>query len=133
MEPAFLSPLDTRQIDDSHWEIRADLRFRSDVCRCMFVVPSGFITDYASVPRAPLTYLLFGGRGNSAAVVHDYLYQIHLPEVNKATADLVFREALQALGYNAAICWTMYKAVDLFGGPAYASGPSRYQVLNPHL
>jgi hypothetical protein len=98
----------------------------------MFVVPSGFITDYASVPRAPLTYLLFGGRGNAAAVVHDYLYQIHLPEVGKATADNVFREALGALGYNAATCWAMYKAVDLFGGPAFDSGPSRYKVLNPH-
>jgi hypothetical protein len=140
MTPAFLSPLDTRQIDDDHWELRADLKYRSVVGAhgigkaVLLVVPCGFITDYASVPRAPLTYLLFGGRGNSAAVIHDFLYQIHLPKpFDKATADNVFREALGALGYNAATCWTMYKAVDLFGGPAYASGPSRYKVLNPHL
>jgi hypothetical protein len=132
MKPEFLTPLDSRQIDDGHWEMLADLRFASAICRCMFVVPTGFVTDYASVPRAPLTYLLFGGRGNSAAVVHDYLYQIHIPGVDKPRADLVFREALTALGYNAATCWTMYKAVDLFGAKAYESGPSRYKVLNPH-
>src|SRR5437899_2394640 len=109
MTPAFLTPLDTRQIDDSHWEIRADLKFRSEVCRCMFVVPAGFVTDFASVPRAPLTYLLFGGRGDAAAVVHDYLYQIHVPIFSRATADLVFREALGALGYSAVVCWAMYK------------------------
>lgn len=135
--PAFLSPLDVRQIDDQKWELRADLKYRSLVGAVIgqaveFVVPSGFVTDFASVPRAPLTYLLFGGRGNSAAVLHDNLYQIHLPGVDKTRADLVFREALEALGYTAATCWTMYKAVDLFGGPAFDSGPSRYKVLNPH-
>jgi hypothetical protein len=132
LTPKFLTPLDTRQITDDTWEILADLRFTSAVCRCMFIVPRGFVTDLASVPRAPLTYLMFGGRGNSAATLHDYLYGVHLPGVDKATADLVFREALGAMGYSAAVCWTMYKAVDLFGGPAYESGPSRYKVLNPH-
>ena len=133
MKSEFLTPLDSRQIDDEHWEMLADLRYVSALCRCMFVIPAGFVTDYASVPRAPLTYLLFGGRGNAAAVVHDYLYQIHLPGVDKPRADLVFREALVALGYGSATCWTMYKAVDLFGATAYASGPTRYKVLNPKL
>jgi hypothetical protein len=38
-------------------------------------VPHGFVTNFASVPRLPFAYLLFGGRGNRAAVVHDYLYE----------------------------------------------------------
>jgi hypothetical protein len=131
--PKFVTPLDTRQIDDRHWELLADLRYQSAVYPSMLVIPRGFVTDYASVPRAPLTYLLFGGRGNAAAVVHDFLYQLHIRDVDKATADNVFREALTVLGYNGATCWTMYKAVDLFGAKAFASGPSRYKVLNPHL
>ena len=37
------------------------------------MVPRGFVTDFASVPRIPLAYLAMGGIGERAAVVHDYL------------------------------------------------------------
>jgi hypothetical protein len=37
-------------------------------------VPEGFETDLASVPRLPIAYMILGGRGKRAAVVHDWLY-----------------------------------------------------------
>lgn len=37
-------------------------------------IPEGFETDLASVPRIPVAYLVLGGRGKKAAVVHDWLY-----------------------------------------------------------
>lgn len=39
------------------------------------VVPPGFETDLASIPRLPGVYLLFGGKGRVAAVIHDWLYR----------------------------------------------------------
>jgi hypothetical protein len=128
--PKFLTPLDSRQIDDTHWRLLADLKYLSIVAAHVIVVPKGFVTDYASVPRLPLAYLLAGGRGNAAACLHDFLYQIHLPYAPKSISDDVFREALGALGENAATRWVMYRAVDLFGRRAYVSGPRRFKALN---
>ena len=38
-------------------------------------VPTGFFTDFASVPRMPFVFLLFGDVAHEAAVIHDYLYR----------------------------------------------------------
>lgn len=38
------------------------------------IVPAEFITNFASVPRLPLVYLLFGGLGEREAILHDWLY-----------------------------------------------------------
>ena len=38
------------------------------------IVPAGFVTDFDSVPRLPLVYLLFGGLGEREAILHDWLY-----------------------------------------------------------
>lgn len=58
-------------------------------------VPHGFVTNFASVPRLPFAYLLYGGKGNRAAVVHDYLYaQAERP---RNWCDAVFHHGLMAL------------------------------------
>lgn len=55
-------------------------------------VPVGFVTDFASVPRLPLTYLIAGNTGHWAATVHDLLYRWGV--VSRKDADIVFKEAL---------------------------------------
>lgn len=40
-----------------------------------FIVPAGFVTDYASIPRLLQNLLPPRGRGNRANIAHDYLYQ----------------------------------------------------------
>ena len=125
--PRFLTTLDARQLDDRRWELLGGLVYESAgglrVC-----VPDGFVTDFASVPRLPLVYLLAGGTGNAAAVIHDYEYQTH--ETSKEAADDLFREALGVLGEPRWRRLLMYWAVRWFGGAAYRSGPTRYEVLN---
>ncbi len=51
------------------------------------IVPKGFRTDLASVPRIFWTILPPFGRYSQAAVVHDYLYRM---EHDKKEADLIF-------------------------------------------
>ena len=81
-----------------------------------FRIPAGSTTDLASVPRLPLAYSLFGGRGRRAAILHDYLYEHRYP---REYADLAFREALR----GEVPAWAgalMYGAVRVFGGRYYA-------------
>ena len=92
------------------WLLLEDLVYQSDVLGRDVVVPSGFVTDFASVPRAPIAYFLAGNTGHRAAVVHDYL--IKSGEVKRELADEVFREALSASGVDWWRKESMYLAVS---------------------
>lgn len=72
-------------------------------------VPTGFITDFASVPRLPLAYMLTGDTAHASAVVHDYLVDIAPWDL----AAKVFKEAMAAEGVPWWRRWPMYWAVRL--------------------
>jgi hypothetical protein len=94
------------------------------------IIPRGFITDLCSTPRAPFTYLLFGGIGNKAGVLHDALYSPFKGisavdmysrepvEVTREWADAVLYAALKACGVGWQ-AWWMYKGVRMFGWQFY--------------
>ncbi len=88
---AFLTPLRVEWVDPRTWRLLEALVYESDRLGRAITVPGGFCTDFASVPRLPLAYLVAGGRATRAAVVHDYLYQTH--EEPRDVADDVFEEA----------------------------------------
>ena len=94
------------------WVLLEPLVYYSSLLGRSIAVPAGFVTDFASVPRAPVAYFLAGNRGNRAAVVHDYL--IVSNEVPRATADEVFLEALLATNVDEWRARTMYLAVQSF-------------------
>ena len=95
----------------------APLVYYSALLAELVIVPAGFVTDYASVPRAPLTYWLFGGIGDEAAVVHDHLYSTGA--VPRDVADKVYGEALAECGVPAWRRSPMVLAVRLFGAGRY--------------
>lgn len=95
------------------------LVYYSAMLQLLVTVPAGFVTDYASVPRAPLTYWLFGGVGDEAAVVHDFLYEKGL--VPRNVADEVYAEALAACAVPAWRRGPMWAAVRLFGAGRYTA------------
>lgn len=82
------------------------------------VVPTGFETDFASVPRLPLAYLLAGDTAHRSAVLHDYLYAT---QVGKKYADKIFLAAMKAEGISSWRRYLMYGAVKFFGSAAYTS------------
>jgi hypothetical protein len=92
----------------------APLVYESEVAGRIFVVPTGFETDLASVPRLPLAYMLFGGVGDAAAVVHDFLYSTQ--EVSREMADDVLEEAMRVSGVAGWRRYPMWFGVRLFGG-----------------
>jgi hypothetical protein len=136
----FTTPLEVRKAakDNSHdkrgtWKLLAPLAYESVLLGRTVIVPAGFVTDFASVPRLPVAFLLAGNCGHEAAVVHDWLYTSH--EVDRATADAVFREALRADGDPAWRAWLMWAGVRVGGaGPYELTGqaqPAHVEVLLP--
>jgi hypothetical protein len=115
----FITELDVKEINDSVWMLDSPLIFESDLCG-KIVVLAGFQTDFASVPRLPIFFTLFGDRAHCEAVLHDYLYRIDsVPEVCRSEADKVFLEAMECRGKKCHVRWPMYWGVRLGGWSAY--------------
>lgn len=123
----FLTNLDVIQIGENDWKLAQALIYASDVYGGKVEVPSGFRTDFASVPRVPLAYMVAGNTAQKASVPHDFLYQTHLCE--RAMADLVFLEAMEVTGIPLWRRRIMYSAVRMFGWIAYRSGKERHAKL----
>ena len=123
---AFVTPLDVRRVGPgpqgrSTWKLTAPLVYQSDMLGRHVTVPAGFVTDFASVPRLPLAFLVAGDTAHEAAVVHDWLYTSH--ETDRATADAVFREAIRVSDQQAP-AWLMWLAVRVGGSGSWdAPGP----------
>ena len=115
----FLTDLDGRCISDTVWLLLARLCYQSDEAG-FIEVPAGFQTDFASVPRVPVFYTLFGDRAHREAVLHDYLYRKDaVPCVDRSVADDVFLEAMAERGKGFFVRYAMYWGVRLGGWTAW--------------
>lgn len=95
------------------WELLEPLVFRSERFGDV-VVPPAFRTNYASVPRLPLVFLLAGDRAHKEAALHDFQYTVHA--MRREDADDLFLEALLANPViSPALAHAMHTAVRWFG------------------
>lgn len=94
------------------WVLVYPLVFRSLLIGVV-TVPATFETDFASVPRLPWVFALFGDQAHAAAVVHDYLCRVDYPEcrISWTMAARVFYEAMRASQVPRWRAWAMYTAV----------------------
>jgi hypothetical protein len=115
----FLTELDARCIDDGAWLLVSNLRYDSDVAG-MIDVPAGFQTDFASVPRLPIFFTLFGDRAHREAVLHDYGYRVDsVPPMSRSMVDDLFLEAMKERGKGFFVRYAMYWGVRAGGWTAY--------------
>ena len=112
----FLTKLQVEEIDDGRWRLLANLAYSSNLAGVV-IVPAGFETDFASVPRVPVAYWLFGDVAHEAAVIHDYLYST--ASVPRRIADKVLLEAMEVTGIASWRRLPIYWAVRQFGGSHY--------------
>lgn len=113
---AFLTDLDVRVVSGGY-RLLAPLLYQSDLLNDTVLVPAGFVTDFASIPRVARILITGHGKDRWAAVVHDYLYSI---KHDRKEADSVFLEALECSGVNLLKRRTMYRAVRTGGWMFYA-------------
>ncbi|MFJ2365928.1 DUF1353 domain-containing protein [Pseudomonas sp. NPDC087697] len=82
----------------------------------LIVVPIGYLSDLASVPR--LARWLIDREEPEArrpSVIHDFIYTHLTHRFTKVEADRIFYDALREEGMNTALAWLMWKAVRLGG------------------
>jgi hypothetical protein len=78
-----------------------------------FIVPAGYVTDFASVPRFLHWLVSPYGPYTNAAIVHDWLITDCIPAelVTSYDTDGIFRRIMQELGVSFPLRWTMWAAV----------------------
>ena len=103
--------LTVRRVDADRWALVGDLVYLGN--RDRFVVPAGFTTDFATVPR-PVTWLVprFGAY-TLAAILHDWLCTegIRSGAVTARDADGIFRRVMREAGVPVLRRWLMWTGV----------------------
>ena len=108
----FDSPTITvRRASDQLWEVVEPMVYRGQ--RDTFVVPAGFLTDFATVPRVVVWLIPRFGRYTLAAVLHDWLITVGLADgiLSSRDADGLFRRVLRELDVPPVRRWLMWCGV----------------------
>jgi hypothetical protein len=116
--PTPASPLLQAFSDGEDFMLESPMVFVSGKTKPLIViVPRGFVTDYASVPR-PLRLLLprEGTYGN-AAIVHDYLYWRQ--DCTRSQSDNIMEIAMREAGVSSATLRAIHIGVRLGGQGAW--------------
>lgn len=131
--PCFATPLDLTLLRERPrlWRVDSPLLYRTPLVPAVvsssgaarinrmgvIIVPRGFETDLASVPRLPFAWWLAGDTALAPACVHDWLYASKL--VYKPLADDIFAEAMKVAGVPAWRRFLMATAVKYFADSAW--------------
>ncbi|HEY0509834.1 MAG TPA: DUF1353 domain-containing protein [Blastococcus sp.] len=100
-----------RRVDDRCWAVMEELVYRGE--RDRFVVPAGFLTDFATVPRVVVWLIPRFGRYTPAAILHDWLCTQGLRSgvVTSREADGLFRRVMRESGVPVLRRWLMWCGV----------------------
>lgn len=134
MKSGFTTDLDVQLKcgSDKIWIVKSPLKYWSKLLNRLLVVPHWFEseaaptenllfeTDFASVPRLPIAYDLYGDRAHREGVLHDAMYRIDFPgNITFMQANRVFLEAMKSTGKPFYVRWPMFMAVCVGGYPSY--------------
>jgi len=87
-------------IKERPYEVMEEFVYRTDELpmQSHVIVPAGYRSDFASIPRAMWRIIPPGGKYREAAVVHDYLCDVEPKICDHLEAAAVFDEAMAELG-----------------------------------
>ena len=108
-----------------------DLLYRVLQTTFVIVVPTGFVTDFASTPRALWSVIPPTGRYQLAAVVHDFLYWDQ--GCTREQADAIFRVAMAESNVKPFERDLMWDAVRNFGQSAWNDNAAAKQAGKPRI
>jgi hypothetical protein len=100
-----------RRVDAATWAVVDPLVYRGN--RDRFVVPAGFRTDFATVPRLVSWLVPRFGAYTLAAILHDWLCSegIRSGVVTSREADGIFRRVMRESGVPVLRRWLMWAGV----------------------
>ena len=108
-----------------------NLQYRVLQTTFVVVVPAGFVTDFASTPRALWSVIPPTGRYQLAAVVHDFLYWDQA--CAREQADAIFRVAMFESNVKPFERDLMWQAVRRFGQSAWDDNTGAKQAGKPRI
>lgn len=120
-----------------HWVVKKEFRYYVDGDKeKVVIVPRGFLTDGATVPRLFWGIIPPWGKYGQAVVLHDYLCEFggfwnygQWETLRREDTDRIFRSALEELGVGSFTRNLMYGAVSLFTKFAKFRGtPKHYKT-----
>lgn len=108
MQFGFLTTLTSTKVREAssrgraEWKLLTELAYHSRV-HGVFIVPAGFVTDFASVPRMPIAFWFAGDTAHASATLHDYLVRVYYTQVRLSWAQCtdIFAEAMKDEGVPA--------------------------------
>lgn len=111
------------KFNDGVYYLRAPIKWSSKEFGVSVVVPVGFVTDLASIPRGFWSLVPRDGPYADAAIVHDYLYWYQI--VSKSDADRIFLRAMKDLEVSSGTAQAIYAAVTSRFGELAWTGNKR--------
>ncbi|WP_429098079.1 DUF1353 domain-containing protein [Aeromonas veronii] len=104
-------------VDDKNWELHEEYYVKTS--RVSFIIPKGFLTDLASVPKIVWNIYPPFGLYTGAAVAHDYIYRTPQMRQTREEADAVFLELMHLAGVRDTKAQLMHLAVRAFGSSSF--------------
>jgi len=101
--------LTVSRVDANTWSLVDELVYRG--ARQRFVVPAGFRTDFATVPRVVTWLIPRFGAYTLAAILHDWLVSEGPSVVSARDADGIFRRVMRESGVPVLRRWLMWAGV----------------------
>jgi hypothetical protein len=99
-----------------NWVLHTDLVYRVGTTKDSVIVPAGFVTDFASIPKRLQSVFSVHGPYLLAGIVHDYLYwEQGASGCTRAEADGIFRLVMIENKVTRPTYNAMYRAVRLAG------------------
>ncbi len=110
----FTKELTVTKISPRTWRVEKTFKYHvgSEDSEDIVVVPKGFETDLASVPRIFWIIIPPDGMYSQSAVLHDYLYFTQIYDRKKS--DYIFYESMGVLKVAQWKRWIMWKSVRGF-------------------
>jgi len=111
----FTTKLNVEPLGKNKWKLTDGFEYHvgSYPSEEIIKVPTGFVTDFASVPRVFWPIIDPVGKHGKAAVIHDYCYATAC--YSRPRSDYIFWEGMKVLDVDEWKREVMYKAVVWFG------------------
>lgn len=123
----FTTPLKLEFLDYKNFKLLESFEYyRENDNNDKIIVPTNFITDFATVPKIFWSILPPNGtkknRYGKSAVLHDYCYDKSCKyNFTRKEADDLFLESMKAVGVSKIVRYTLYYCVRWFGKSHYKS------------
>jgi hypothetical protein len=117
-----------RLVDSLEWRLMSPFQAPDD--KNVLVVPAGFETDLASVPKLVRGLIPASGPWQRAAIIHDYCYVTKgecIPawwysEMDKReVSDMIFKHAMKAAGVSSPVRQLLWSAVRVGGAAGWGT------------